>query len=891
MRHPAATCSTIRAVRRLAPLTLLVLLSLVAVAAAHELDHAALQFSPPTEPASSNVRAGAGDDNKGEADWELLATIPTGNPHSDLDFFTVGGDTYMSAGTLGVGPNTGGQNIFRLTEGGVVKPSYVSGHPSAACGSVFTGATALQHDVEATPKGAAFQQQPNLHIARGDAQLLIDSTDGSGRCHDNGTLGASGAQNGGLEIIDITDVTKPKELGLIAHTGHAHTVNVDPKRPHIAFDVTQDGVAVCPDGRRSNEVNCPSSNPTAPAAGSKSTSTALDGFEMVDLSSCMNFPKGTTIEQKRDACKPQVYRYRYPEARMGTSHAFPNALQSCHEVEIYPDDRLACASITSTILFDLSNAFDDNGTPTDFTDDKPRGTPLPCNRRASTSTGQPGIKTGAPITDCLNGVVNGEVKTGSLRVSDWLENGAPSLEGVEWLGTVPHMGFGATGQTAVDVNVVPFDATQDIVAAHESEYTQSGRYVITSDERGGGVVPGGASCTPGADNVRGNGGMHFYPVDRFTRSTPLTTAQAHDQYARTPAGEKAIFRARVRTEPQGTFCTAHVFQQIPGQNRIFMGWYSQGTQVIDFTENPDGTITLKDMAYFTPARANTWTSHIFKAQRNQDGTFTYWGAASDGIVPGAGRSAIDVFKVTLPPAPIPAGGPQPGTPEFALSDVKGIENERNAPCASSTAFERVSVRPRGRGLGFSFRRRGNAPVTVDLFRSSNGRRIGTRRVKRFVNRTGAFRWNGRRGDRGRRVVRNGFFHARFMTRTSSGGTDTRRVALVRRNGVWKLRPVFYRRTPCALAETFKLFQPVFGGTRQRPLGISFRLNQQSNVAIEVRQRGKVVARIPARSYVAGRAIRLRIAANRIPRRGDVKVTMVAKRTGRSSTLTLTARKL
>ena len=52
-----------------------------------------------------------------------------------------------------------------------------------------------------------------------------------------------------------------------------------------------------------------------------------------------------------------------------------------------------------------------------------------------------------------------------------------------------------------------------------------------------------------------------------------------------PRASKAIYRAPVRTEPQATLCTAHVFQQIPGQNRIFMGWYSQGTQVVDFTEN------------------------------------------------------------------------------------------------------------------------------------------------------------------------------------------------------------------------------------------------------------------------------------------------------------------
>ena len=70
-----------------------------------------------------------------------------------------------------------------------------------------------------------------------------------------------------------------------------------------------------------------------------------------------------------------------------------------------------------------------------------------------------------------------------------------------------------------------------------------------------------------------------------------------------------------------------------------MGYYSQGTQVFDFTENADGTVTFTDAGYFIPANANTWVSHIFKAQRNADGTFTYWGAASDGILPGVRAAA------------------------------------------------------------------------------------------------------------------------------------------------------------------------------------------------------------------------------------------------------------
>ena len=869
--------------RRPAVLALLLtaLLALAAVASGHELDHAAPTFSQPAGPVSSQVNAG------GEgAEWELVTTLPTGNPHSDLDFFTKGGDTYMSAGTLGTGPNAGGQNLFRLTQDGVVEPSYVGAHPSAACPQITSSATALQHDVEATPKGGAFQQQPNPFIARGDAQLLIDSTDAAGRCHDNGgAFGARSAPRGGLEVIDVTDVEKPKEIALISHIGNAHTVNVDPKRPHIAFDVTQDGVAVCPEGnaqagKRDNEVDC--------ATGLPSTSNQLDGFEVVDLSSCMNFPAGTTIEQKRAKCRPEVFRYRYPEARMATSHQYPNALQSCHETEIYPDDRMACASITSTILFSLKGAFDDRGTPNDFTDDKPRGTPLPCRVRESSSMGD-GLKTGAPIIDCVDGERGGQAQP--LRVSEWQKIGSPSLEGVEWLGTVPHLGIRGGDNNQSIVNA-PRDAKTDVLAAHESELSQSGRYVITSDERGGGVVPPGSSCTPGADNVMGNGGLHFLRTDRFRKDTPLSTPEADQQWARTPTGEKAVFRTTIRTQPQATVCTSHVFQQIPGQNRIFMGWYSQGTQVVDFTENPDGTVSFKEAGYFIPENANSWVSHVFKAQRNADGTFTYWGASSDGILPGAGRSAIDVYKVTLPAPPTPAGGPQPGTPEFPLSTVKGVENERVAQdaslkaCVSTSAFERATARGRGRGLRFAFARRGSAPVTVDLFRAARGSRIGQQRVRRFAGRTRSFTWNGRG-----RGVTDGLYNVRFTTRTAAGGRDVRRVALVRRNGRWSRRPAFYRRTPCQLVETAKLSRPVFGSRRKLALEVSFRLNRAADVAVELRQRGRVVTRVRKRGYAAGRTIRLRVAPSRVRRRGDVRVVLRVTRTGETVTQTLTAKRL
>ncbi len=65
-------------------MAILGLLVLPSTVGAHLLDHAPPQFQPQTPPAPAFLSGGE------DADWELVATIPTGNPHTDLDFFTRG---------------------------------------------------------------------------------------------------------------------------------------------------------------------------------------------------------------------------------------------------------------------------------------------------------------------------------------------------------------------------------------------------------------------------------------------------------------------------------------------------------------------------------------------------------------------------------------------------------------------------------------------------------------------------------------------------------------------------------------------------------------------------------------------------------------------------------
>lgn len=181
-------------------------------------------------------------------------------------------------------------------------------------------------------------------------------------------------------------------------------------------------------------------------------------------------------------------------------------------------------------------------------------------------------------------------------------------------------------------------------------------------------------------------------------------------------------------------------------------------------------------------------------------------------------------------------------------------------CAATTqSFRSVSVRPRGRGLRFAFTRRVDRPVSVDVFQVSAGRRVlGQRRVARFTGRTGAFTWSGARGS-------DGLYFARFAIRDQRGRVDSRRVALVRRSGRFRLRPDFYRRTSCATLTSFKLERPAFGGSRNRPLGIAFRLAREGRVTVEVLRGTKVVRGFAAQNRRANVTHRLRLTPERLPR--------------------------
>jgi hypothetical protein len=446
----------------------------------------------------------------------------------------------------------------------------------------------------------------------------------------------------------------------------------------------------------------------------------------------------------------------------------------------------------------------------------------------------------------------------------------------------------------------PRPVTEDIDFDHEAELSSSGNLLIATDERGGGVTPPGASCAnDNPSNLQSsNGGVHFYRADRLFKTTPATAEEADASYARTADGAKAIFRATPRTGAQATICTAHVFQQIPGQNRIFMAWYSQGTQVIDFTENPDGSVTLEEVGYFIPQNANQWVSAIFKAQENPDGSFTYWGAAADFNLGESGRNAVDIYKVTLPAPPKPADGPgvlprriqgQPVRDPLTGQTVIASTQAGAPACVSPNSIRSATVRRSGRRLSFAFA--ASAPVQIDLFQQARGGKVtGERLVKRFRGVSGTVRWNGR--DRDGRRLRDGHYLVRFLARTSQAGVfDERRISLVRRNGRFRRLGTHARRDTCGLLRRWKLFRPVFGGRTARPLVMSFRLASDARVSFVVRRRGgRVVRRFAEQSYRGGVLHRKRIPSRlaRRLRRGQYTVTIRVRDGARVVTSTLRA---
>lgn len=492
----------------------------------------------------------------GEGTWEYIDGFAA-NPGSDLKFFTKGGDIYASSGTLGQNNvDFVGQRIVKLVDDGQVQPVWVADHGSAACTLGSTGVTGLQHDAAVTPAT--------------DPNLLVDTTDASGRCHDS--------SGGGLELIDISGLGQEgfevRELHLIRHRGFSHTVTADPRRTGIFYNSTSD------------------------------SNTANLWIDIVDARSCL----GTgTLDAKREACRPTVYRLsweNHPEwsqRRRLDGTLEPGSESACHDITIV-GSRLYCAGLNATLIFDIGKVFGRGNSV--------RGTALPCTLTT-------GTKTAAMVTDCSQA-----------------GPGSPLATGYKFLGTFNHPGR-PPGQANNNLEV-PSD--EGVSVSHESDPTPDAKFLLVTDERGGGVVPPGASCTQGLDNPYGNGGIHVFDI----------RDPANIQYAQNSEGDKAIWRGEVVLSSE-SFCTVHVIHQVPDEARLFMGYYSQGVKILDYSVNRRGQWTFNEVASAVLPESNTWVAQPFLIQDNGDGTRTYFIMTSDI------ERGIDILTWTGPTRPLKSG--------------------------------------------------------------------------------------------------------------------------------------------------------------------------------------------------------------------------------------------
>ena len=178
----------------------------------------------------------------------MVATFPTGNPHTDIDFFTQGRRDVHVRRHARHGPNGGGQTILKLTNGGVVRRPSSPATPRPPARATPSARSACSTTSRRRPRAARAQHDQHRGLNK-EAQLLIDASDANGRCHDGGDFGLR-HRAGRPRDHRHHEPGAPKEIGLTSHIGEAHTVNIDPKRPHIAYAVTSDSVSVDANGTR-----------------------------------------------------------------------------------------------------------------------------------------------------------------------------------------------------------------------------------------------------------------------------------------------------------------------------------------------------------------------------------------------------------------------------------------------------------------------------------------------------------------------------------------------------------------------------------------------------------------------------------------------------------------
>jgi hypothetical protein len=441
---------------------------------------------------------------------------------------------------------------------------------------------------EANTSTTGLQHDSQIAV-QGKIRLLTDTTDASGRCHD--------PAGGGIEIIDVSDIRNPdfapREVHLVRFAGFSHTHTVDTDRPWIVYNSTSDFAD-------------------------------RPWIDALDLRSCFGTDKWTLVK-RRDACRPRAYRIQFqPEwtqqRDQDTGQLEPGSA-ACHDIT-YSNNRLYCAGVNATLILDVSGLAGRKGI---------NGTPLPCSVI-------PGTRTGASVTDC-----SGMGATRTERATGWT-----------FLGTFQHPGRDCAPKPIDNRNCNSNNHVRSddgVSISHEADPTPDQRFMFVTDERGGGVVPPGSSCSPGIDNPFGNGGAHAFDI-----STP-----SNIRYATTADGRKSVYISDA-VVPAETFCDIHVIEHVPNEQRLIVAYYSQGTKIVDYFVDAAGHVEFRETSSLTLPNANTWAAEDFKVVDNADGTRTYFLAADDI------HRGIDIISWTGTPNPIGAAAP-PASSTTTLSNL------------------------------------------------------------------------------------------------------------------------------------------------------------------------------------------------------------------------------
>ena len=124
---------------------------------------------------------------------------------------------------------------------------------------------------------------------------------------------------------------------------------------------------------------------------------------------------------------------------------------------------------------------------------------------------------------------------------------------------------------------------------HYALTTKDGNHLIVSDENFE-----LHDCTTGQSPTGA-----FYIYDITNRALPILAGKFSPQRGADPVGGAAT-----------AVCTSHQFNRIPGTDTIVSGWYTGGTNVMDFSDPLNPT----EIAFWQPENANTWSSYWYRGR-------------------------------------------------------------------------------------------------------------------------------------------------------------------------------------------------------------------------------------------------------------------------------------